>query len=62
MRQFRPDGFAIEVNQFQELLSAEFLRAGEQRHVHLPVYGLSNQVNKDVRIRRLGPYLSQRKL
>jgi predicted phage terminase large subunit-like protein len=62
VQQFRPDGFAIETNQFQELLVAELKRVGLQRKVHLPVYGLNNQVNKQVRIRRLGTYLAQRKL
>src|SRR5260370_10432057 len=62
VRQFRPDGFAIEVNQFQELLAADFQIAGEEQGVHLPLYALDNRVNKQVRIRRLGPYLAQRKL
>jgi predicted phage terminase large subunit-like protein len=62
VRQFQPVGFAIEINQFQELLCADFERVGQQERVHLPIYGLNNQTNKQVRIRRLGPYLSQRKL
>jgi predicted phage terminase large subunit-like protein len=62
VRRFRPDGFALEVNQFQELLAAEFQRVGRQEQVELPLYGLNNQTNKQVRIRRLGPYLAQRKL
>jgi predicted phage terminase large subunit-like protein len=62
IRQFRPDGFAIETNQFQELLAADFQRAGQEQRVVLPIYGLDNRVNKQVRIRRLGPYLAQRKL
>jgi predicted phage terminase large subunit-like protein len=61
VKQFRPDGFAIEINQYQELLSAEFLNEGQRQNVHLPIFGLDNMVNKQVRI-RLGPYLSQRKL
>jgi predicted phage terminase large subunit-like protein len=62
VRQFRPDGFAIEINQFQELLTADFERAGQEQGVVLPIYGLDNRVNKQVRIRRLGPYLAQRRL
>jgi predicted phage terminase large subunit-like protein len=62
VRQFKPDGFAIEVNQFQELLSADFLRVGQEQQTHLPIFEYNNQVNKEVRIRRLGTYLSQRKL
>ena len=60
--QFKPDGFAIETNQFQELLIAEFQRVSQQRKVLLPIQALDNQVNKQVRIRRLGTYLAQRKL
>ena len=62
VRLFQPEGFAIETNQFQELLCADFERVGQQERVHLPLYGVNNQTNKQVRIRRLGPYLSQRKL
>jgi predicted phage terminase large subunit-like protein len=61
-RAFQPEGFAVEINQFQELLAAEFQRVGQQEHVHLPIYGINNTTNKQVRIRRLGPYLAQRKL
>jgi predicted phage terminase large subunit-like protein len=62
VRQFNPDGMAVEVNQFQQLLVAEFLRLGQQEHLHLPIHGLDNQLNKHLRIRRLGTYLAQRKL
>jgi predicted phage terminase large subunit-like protein len=62
VRLFKPEGFAIEINQFQELLVAEFQRLGQESRVHLPIYMLNNQTNKQVRIRRLGPYLAQRKL
>jgi predicted phage terminase large subunit-like protein len=62
IRLFKPEGFAVEINQFQELLVAEFQRLGQELRVHLPVYGLNNQTSKQVRIRRLGPYLAQRKL
>jgi predicted phage terminase large subunit-like protein len=60
---FRPLAFGVEANQFQELLageiSAEFRRRGVQ---HLVPALIHNQVNKQVRIRRLGPCLSQRRL
>jgi predicted phage terminase large subunit-like protein len=62
VRHFQPDGFAIEANQFQELLCADFFRAGQEQRVHLPIFPIDNRVNKQVRIRRLGPYLSQRRL
>ena len=60
--QFQPHAFAIEVNQFQQLLAAEFTRVAEAQQVLLPLVELDNQVNKQVRIRRLGTYLSQRQL
>jgi predicted phage terminase large subunit-like protein len=62
VQQFRPEGFAIETKQFQELLIAEFQRISQQRKVLLPIQTLDNQVKKQVRIRRLGTYLAQRKL
>jgi predicted phage terminase large subunit-like protein len=56
----RLDGFAIEANQFQELLVADFDRATENTGgVPFPIYPINNQVNKEVRIRRLGSYLSR---
>jgi predicted phage terminase large subunit-like protein len=62
VRQFRPDAFGVEVNAFQELLVADLLRVGKARGLHLPIYTIPNNVNKEVRIRRLGTYLAQRKL
>ena len=60
---FRPDVFGIEANQFQDLLAgefeAEFRRQGVLAARPWPV---ENRVNKQVRIRRLGPYLSSRRL
>jgi predicted phage terminase large subunit-like protein len=61
-RQFNPDGFAIEVNQFQELLAVHFLQAGQEEGVALPLFQVDKRTNKLVRIRRLGPYLEQRRL
>jgi len=62
-RRFRPDAFGIEANQFQELLGGQF-EAEFQRQGLLGVrpWLLDNRVNKQVRIRRLGPYLSGRRL
>jgi predicted phage terminase large subunit-like protein len=58
-RRFRPDAFGVEANQYQDLLAAEFaaefLRQGL---LDAPPWTLDNRVNKLVRIRRLGPYLS----
>lgn len=62
-RQFRPEALGIEVNQYQDLLvgelSAEFAR---QDVMGVPPWTIDNRVNKHVRIRRLGPYLSTRRL
>ena len=62
-RRFRPDAFGVEANQFQELLcgelAAEFARQGMTYIVPAAIH---NHVDKLVRIRRLGPYLSQRRL
>ncbi len=60
---FRPTAFGVEANQFQELLCGEF--AGEfarQGISHIEPAAIHNLANKLVRIRRLGPYLSQRRL
>ncbi|MCE9547282.1 MAG: phage terminase large subunit [Planctomycetia bacterium] len=63
LRHFRPDIFGIEANQFQELLAPLFLfelqEAGLQAVSPCLV---TNDVNKGVRIRRLSPYLSMRRL
>jgi predicted phage terminase large subunit-like protein len=59
---FRPTAFGVEANQFQELLcgefAAEFTRQGLH---HIVPAAIHNQASKLVRIRRLGPYLSQRR-
>jgi predicted phage terminase large subunit-like protein len=58
-RNFQPcQAFAVETNVFQELLCVEFERAArEQRLMALPLVTIENTVDKNVRIRRLGPYL-----
>jgi hypothetical protein len=62
-RRFRPDLFGVEANQFQDLLAgefeAEFRRQGILGARPVPI---ENHVAKQVRIRRLGPYLSSRRL
>jgi predicted phage terminase large subunit-like protein len=63
VRQFRPDAFGVEANQFQELLGEHFVaefRKQQMPHVH--PWMIDNDVNKQVRIRRLGPLLSSRRL
>jgi predicted phage terminase large subunit-like protein len=61
-RQFRPDGFAVETNQFQELLATEINRLGQERGIHMPLFFANNHVPKIIRIRRLTPYLAQQRL
>ncbi|REK28205.1 MAG: hypothetical protein DWQ42_05675 [Planctomycetota bacterium] len=62
-RQFGPDRFGIEANQFQELFApqfaAEFARRGM---LAARTWLLRNTTSKDVRIRRLGPLLSAHRL
>jgi predicted phage terminase large subunit-like protein len=62
-RLFQPHAFGIEANQFQDLFAGqfetEFRRIGLLTARPLPI---DNQTPKQVRIRRLGPYLSTRRL
>ncbi len=59
VRRFQPDAFGIEANQFQELLGQQFTdEFRRQGLVGITPYLIDNRVNKLVRIRRLGPYLS----
>ena len=57
-RRFQPDAFGVEANQFQDLLAgefeAEFRRQGILAARPVPI---ENHTTKQVRIRRLGPYL-----
>jgi predicted phage terminase large subunit-like protein len=61
-RNFQPDGFCVEVNQFQQLLADEMDRMSRERGILLPLYTINNQVKKVVRIRRLTPWLAQKRL
>jgi predicted phage terminase large subunit-like protein len=61
-RNFRPDGFMVETNQFQELLATELLRRAAELNRFLPVYNCDNHVPKVVRIRRLTQHLSAGRL
>ncbi|NLX97664.1 MAG: phage terminase large subunit [Rhodopirellula sp.] len=61
--QFHPDAFAVESNQYQELLGAEFAAEFQRRGIlGVPASLIRNDANKLVRIRRLGPYLSARRI
>ena len=55
---YRPDVFAVETNQFQELLRDELERSFRERGVpDAALFPVENRLNKNVRIRRLGvPY------
>ncbi|HEX3725845.1 MAG TPA: hypothetical protein VHV08_06365, partial [Pirellulales bacterium] len=62
-RLFQPDALGVETNQFQELLAGEFeAEFARQGLVNVQPWSIDNRVNKHVRIRRLGPYLSGRRL
>jgi len=62
-QRFRPTVFGVESNQWQELLADEFLAEfRRQGLLDLRPAGINNTTNKQMRIRRLGPYLSQRRL
>ncbi len=55
--------FAVEVNQFQELLVGEFERQiASMRLLPLPIFTVENRVNKKLRIGRLGPYLARKQI
>jgi len=54
------DGFGCEADQFQEMLADDFARQARERGAALPLYKVTTGgVPKEVRIRRLTPYLSQ---
>lgn len=62
-QQFQPTAFGVEANQFQELLAdeitAEFAR---QQIAFVAPSAIHNYANKFLRIQKLGPYLSKRRL
>lgn len=63
IKRFQPEMLGIEGNLYQELLQGEFKRACQERHAGLPRVELTNNcTNKNVRIRRLGPLLAQRRI
>jgi hypothetical protein len=60
---FRPLAFGVEANQYQELLAGEIAAEFERQQIAgIVPAAIHNHVNKQMRIRRLGPYLSQRRL
>ena len=59
---FKPDAFAVEVNQFQELLANLMAAKARAMGMMLPLVQINNTVSKLTRIRRLGPYLEGRQI
>lgn len=58
--QFDPDGLGIETNQFQHLLATQILEESKRQGNAIPIMQIYNNISKDVRIRRLGPYLANK--
>lgn len=57
------DGVGVESNLFQSLIGEVFtLYARDHQVLPLPYIPLDNRVNKEIRIKRLGPYLAAKKL
>ena len=62
-RQAWPDAFGLEINGFQELLEAPYNRLCQEQQIPpLPMHLINNQINKLIRIRRIGPYLKTGKI
>jgi predicted phage terminase large subunit-like protein len=57
-RTFKADAFGVESNQFQELLGGQLLQEARAVGVPFSPYLIDNRVNKEVRIRRLNPWLA----
>ena len=61
-RDFNPLGFAIDSNQFQQLVADEVRRQSIVSGYPLPVYNYTNTLEKKTRIRSLNPYLAHGEL
>ena len=59
MNTFRPHGFGVETNQFQELLAEEIARLAKPLNLKMPIYHLNNSLAKVVRIRSLTSLLAK---
>lgn len=62
VKEHNPTAVVFEINQFQELLAGDFARLSMERGIYPRVYGVTNMEPKPVRIRRIGPFLAQRRL
>lgn len=62
-RRFQPDLFGVESNQFQDLLAGEFEAEFRRQGILGPRPApIENHTAKQVRVRRLGPYLASRRV
>jgi predicted phage terminase large subunit-like protein len=62
-RRFQPHALGVEANQFQELLGADISAALiREGLIGISPCSVTNTINKQVRIRRLGPLLAARRL
>lgn len=61
-REFRPSGFGVEANGFQSLLAGQFREESARNGFMLPIFEITNRENKLNRIRRLTPYLADRRI
>src|SRR5205823_6409985 len=52
----------VETNQFQQLLMIPFAQVVARENIDLALCGIDNQMNKQVRIRRWGAPLGQRRV
>lgn len=63
VQRHRAAAFGVEANQFQELLADEFVKEFSRQGIFWCVpSAIHNYANKILRIRRLGPYLSRRRV
>lgn len=62
-RQYRPVRIGLEANAWQDLLEPEMQRASQDAGLPpLPISLITNKVNKQVRIGRIGPYLARKRI
>lgn len=61
-KRFAPECLAVETNQFQQLLLVPFRQEANRTNVDMAFRSIDNRVNKQVRIRRLGEPLGQRRI
>lgn len=61
--QFKPQAFGVEANAWQDLLAPDFSEEFKRQGILAPdVWQMTNSVSKQVRIRRLGGYLSSHRM